>query len=228
MLAPAQDVILHGKRHSSFFIKDKDLVSENPPKELKITVDPPEASKKSYDFGEEEEEISPLERLLIYLEDNLNKLFHENGKTVGVKTILREKILEVLDSIPQSLLDRLNKSALVSLKSAKVQTDESHGNSLSLMPSINVPRALTKRKSSFRIPNLNILAKSIDKLRGNKKEKVQGMSENNAFKLIETLLDERVNLEIENEINNKKTKPLPNFVLDQLSMRFGLKTLAVK
>ena len=54
------------------------------------------------------------------------------------------------------------------------------------------------------------------------------MSENNALKLLESLLDDRINLELENEINNKKSKPLPNFILDQLSMKFGLKTLAVK
>lgn len=30
------------------------------------------------------------------------------------------------------------------------------------------------------------------------------------------------------KFTNKKSKPLPNFILDQLSMRFGLKTLAIK
>ena len=54
------------------------------------------------------------------------------------------------------------------------------------------------------------------------------MPETNAFKMIETLLDEKINADLENELAKKKVKPLPGFILDQLSMKFGLKTLAVK
>lgn len=76
---------------------------------------------------------------------------------------------------------------------------------------------------------MNVLMKSIHKfITSSKKEKIQSMPETNAIKLIETLLDDRLNLDIENEIQNKKSKPLPNFILDQLSMKFGLKTLALK
>jgi hypothetical protein len=54
------------------------------------------------------------------------------------------------------------------------------------------------------------------------------MSEGNAMKMMESLLDERIIVDLDNEINNKKSKPISNFVLDQMSMRFGLKTLAIK
>lgn len=54
------------------------------------------------------------------------------------------------------------------------------------------------------------------------------MPETNAFKMIETLLDDKINADLENELSKKKSKPLSGFILDQLSMKFGLKTLAVK
>lgn len=41
-------------------------------------------------------------------------------------------------------------------------------------------------------------------------------------------MDEKCQLDLDNIIHKKKAKPLDHFILDQMSMRFGLKTLAVK
>lgn len=43
--------------------------------------------------------------------------------------------------------------------------------------------------------------RSINKYMNSKKEKVQAMPETNAIKMIETLLDERMEAEIDNEIH---------------------------
>lgn len=54
------------------------------------------------------------------------------------------------------------------------------------------------------------------------------MAESNAHKMVLGLLEDKLQNDLECEITNKKMKPLPNYVLDQLSMKFGLKTIAVK
>ena len=42
------------------------------------------------------------------------------------------------------------------------------------------------------------------------------------------MLDDKLQLDLEWERNKKPNKSLPNYVLDQLSMKFGLKTIAIK
>jgi len=53
------------------------------------------------------------------------------------------------------------------------------------------------------------------------------MSEGNAYKLVENLLHEKVFLDVENAKNNIYIN-IPDYVVDQLIMKFGLKTIAVK
>jgi hypothetical protein len=53
------------------------------------------------------------------------------------------------------------------------------------------------------------------------------MSETNAFKLIESSLTDKVFMDIENKKNNIFIDA-PSFIVDQLIMKFGLKTIAVK
>ena len=75
----------------------------------------------------------------------------------------------------------------------------------------------------------NLLLKSIKRfLRQNKKEKIQPMGEVNTHKMVQNLLEDKLTNDIDAENKGKKLKILPNYVLDQLSMKFGLKTKAVK
>jgi hypothetical protein len=90
------------------------------------------------------------------------------------------------------------------------------------------PPSHLRRRSVLKTAAQNPLAKAMNKLLASKKEKLQPMPFSNAFKLIETLLDKRINVDLENEISGKQSKHISNFILDQLSMKFGLKTLAIK
>lgn len=75
----------------------------------------------------------------------------------------------------------------------------------------------------------NMLLKSIGRyLQQSKKEKIQPMGEINTHKMVQNLLEDKLNNDIDAEKKGKKLKILPNYVLDQLSMKFGLKTIAVK
>lgn len=53
------------------------------------------------------------------------------------------------------------------------------------------------------------------------------MSETNAYKLIESSLTDKVFLDVDNRKNNIFID-VPSFIVDQLIMKFGLKTIAVK
>jgi hypothetical protein len=74
----------------------------------------------------------------------------------------------------------------------------------------------------------NMLLKSIGKFLMNKKEKIQPMGEQNVNKMTQNLLEDKLQMDIDCENSNKQSKYLPNYILDQLSMKFGLKTIAVK
>lgn len=52
------------------------------------------------------------------------------------------------------------------------------------------------------------------------------MSETNVFKLMESMFAEKVQVDAENLKANLKV-PIPDFVIDHLIMKFGLKTIAV-
>ena len=52
------------------------------------------------------------------------------------------------------------------------------------------------------------------------------MSENNIFKLMEHMFDEKVLIDSEN--SNNIHMSIPDFVVDRLIMKFGLKTIAVR
>lgn len=47
---------------------------------------------------------SALEKLLIYLEEQITELYNENGNLVQFQTLRRDDLLEILDNIPQSLI----------------------------------------------------------------------------------------------------------------------------
>ena len=115
--------------------------------------------------GEAEAEISPLENLLIYLEDNINNLYKDGGKIIDMKNINRGSILDILDSIPQSVLARFE--ALCAEKiSIPVQTDESFlaDNSAST----GMQKVTATRRMTIRGGNPNMLAKTLMKFMGNK------------------------------------------------------------
>ena len=63
-------------------------------------------TQEDHDENEGEAELSPLEHLLIYLEDNINNLFKDGSKFLDGKNINRNTILDILDTIPQSILGR--------------------------------------------------------------------------------------------------------------------------
>ena len=59
-----------------------------------------------------------------------------------------------------------------------------------------------------------------------KNEAYSVMSENNIFKLMEHMFDEKVLIDSEN--SNNIHMSIPDFVVDRLIMKFGLKTIAVR
>lgn len=59
-----------------------------------------------------------------------------------------------------------------------------------------------------------------------KNETYSVMSENNIFKLMEHMFDEKVLIDSEN--SNNIHMSIPDFVVDRLIMKFGLKTIAVR
>lgn len=137
---------------------------------------------------------------MFYIEDNINKMFKEGGKLIDSKKISREDLLEILDGIPQSLINTL--SGVSGKKRFKaVQTDESGGANTASTSTLKP--AGSKRGSTIRLPSINPLARAINKLAANKKEKVSPMPDGNAFKLIESILDERINVDLDNTLNNK-------------------------
>lgn len=53
------------------------------------------------------------------------------------------------------------------------------------------------------------------------------MPEANLYKVIENVFNDKVTIDVENMKNNTFVD-IPDFIVDQLIMKFGLKTLAVK
>lgn len=114
---------------------------------------------------EGESEVSPLENLLIYLEDNFNNMYKEGGKILDIKTISRSSILDILDTIPQSILVRFE--ALNAEKvSIPVQTDESYIADHS--SSTTTQKAPLQRRMTIRPAGGSMLAKTLMKFLGNK------------------------------------------------------------
>ena len=114
---------------------------------------------------EGEAEISPLENLLIYLEDNINNLFKDGTKLLDAKNINRTSILEILDSIPQSVLARFE-SLWAEKISIPIQTDESWLGEISSTPNLLKPP--NSRRMTIRPVGNNQLVKTIMKFMSNK------------------------------------------------------------
>ena len=125
-------------------------------------------------------------------------LFEEDGDLASSKTIKRNDILDILDNIPPSLLATLRNKAMAKTTTLEVQTDETHDWWLNKEEK---PKPKSNRQPSSKAVGGNVLMRSINKYMNSKKEKVQAMPETNAIKMIETLLDERMEAEIDNEIH---------------------------
>ena len=130
--------------------------------------------------------MTSIEKIIIFIEDNVNKLFKEGGKVIEQKTIDRSDILEIIDSIPAGLIQNSegNRRPKVDME---VQTEQSFnvaGDSNLMLSTTKLGRG--KRRSSVRVGsiNLNPLLKAMNKYTSNKKDKVGPMIESNAYKLI--------------------------------------------
>ncbi|CAI2362930.1 unnamed protein product [Moneuplotes crassus] len=179
----------------------------------------------------DDDEPTAVDELLEYLYENYTELFVINGEEKDRIMIEKEAALKVLDEIPEDLIKKLLIPPAKDARTVELQT-------VMTMP----PGDLTKSEfvNSYnhaygdkdgkknKGPKNNLLKNIVRYMNNNKKEKILPMPEGTALKLISELLSERLKNDIEAEKANKKTKTLPNYILDQLSMKFGLKTIAVK
>lgn len=226
-----EDVILHKRRPSaSFKVGDQ----------LTVRITDEKGRPKSED-GLSEADLSPIERILTYIERGIVRAFTQKedsnhsgsrmrSNTSRLDKTLEDKkkdVLEVLDSIPNHLINQFKSNCVPVTQ--EVQTIQSFNkyNEPNTMLMTQPSRSRSKSISRSNL-NINPLSKAIARLMNNKKEKITSMPDTNAFKLVETLLDDKINVDLENEQNGQKSKEMGRFILDQMSMKFGLKTLAVK
>ncbi|CAI2368501.1 unnamed protein product [Moneuplotes crassus] len=222
-----QDEIIFSKTQSKMGFKKVPTFVTTDDAKFKIQVTNEDGMVKTQNAfsSQNTEETTSMEKLLIYIEEKINDLYRSSGKIVEKKEIDRSDLLEIIDSIPFSILNMITPIEKPK-KEKEVQTDL--GGSQELPIHKITEKHVRKRGKSIIMRPGNALARAINKALIQKKEKHSAMTESNAFKLIETLLDDKCQLDLDNIVTSKKIKPLANFVLDQMSMKFGLKTLAVK
>ena len=178
-------------------------------------------------------EPTAIDELLEYLYSNYSELFIITGEEKKRVMLEKEQVLKVLDDIPEELLERWLVPPKGECNDIEIQTllslnpcDSLGKNDLIAAYNAAYSDETDGKKKDKGINNM--LLKSIGKFLLNKKEKILPMGEANTFKLIQTLLDDKLQQDLEWEKFKKPTKNLPNYVLDQLSMKFGLKTIAIK
>ena len=71
------------------------------------------------------------------------------------------------------------------------------------------------------------ISKLLEKILNHIFRNISPMPEANIFKLIENMFNDKVYVDVENSKNNTFID-IPDFVIDQLIMKVGLKTIAVK
>jgi len=182
--------------------------------------------------GKKPKPPSPFDLLMEYLYDNYIELFVILGEEKDRVMLEKETVLKVLDDIPEDLIERLlvpppKDSANMGLQTVLTMNPnrELSKNDVATAYKIAYP---SQKDIKVKKEPKNLLLKSINKFLSNKKEKIQPMAEQNVFKMTQSLLDDKLTMDLESEKSNKSTKHMPNYVLDQLSMKFGLKTIAVK
>ena len=178
----------------------------------------------------------PINDLLAYLYKEYSDLFLIKDVLKDKVLLNREDVLKIIDEIPESLLLRCLKPPKKKANHVEIQT------SLTMDPLGLLSRDQVYTAYNIAYPDSssetvvkqkpkgprNMLLKNIDKYLQNKKEKLMPMAEINAIKMINSLLEDKLQADIESEKAGKKLKLLSNFALDQMTMRFGLKTIAVK
>lgn len=173
-----------------------------------------------------------VDELMEYLYDNYTELFDIAGEEKERAMLDKEQVLKILDDIPDELLEKCLVPPKKPSAEIEIQTMMTMApGDLSKNDIVNAFNSAYAEKDGKVKPKgpKNLLLKSIGRfLINSKKERIQPMGEANAFKMVQGLLEDKLQQDMECEKNAKEFKHLPNYVLDQLSMKFGLKTIAIK
>ncbi|CAI2367808.1 unnamed protein product [Moneuplotes crassus] len=198
----------------------------------KASSEEPEFEEDIILQGKKKEEPRAVDELLEYLYTNYTELFVINGEEKDRIMLEKEEVFRVLDEIPETLIKKLLVPPPKDAQTIEIQTDMTMPpadlGKAEFVNSFNDAYGEKDGKKKVKGPKNNLL-KTIGRFMiNNKKDKVQPMIESNALKMVSGLLSDKLKNDIDSENSNKKIKLLPNYALDQLSMKFGLKTIAVK
>ena len=119
----------------------------------------------------------------IYIEERINALYRTSGLVSENKNIERSDLLDILDSVPNSLLSLMSPE-VVKKEAKAIQTE--HNPNERRDSNIHKPMEgkMRKRGRSVIMKPGNALARAINKSLSQKKEKASAMTETNAYKLI--------------------------------------------
>ena len=170
-----------------------------------------------------------IEELLDYLYKHYTELFVISGDTKQTMMLELPSVIKIIDDIPDELLERCTRPPESDKNDASVQTTMAMDpRDLSKTEVYTAFNSAYGNSSAGDKETTNNLLKGMMRYLANTKEKIGAFPEVSSAKLIHALLEDKVLADAECEKANKKYKMLPNFVLENLSMKFGLKTIAIK